>query len=311
MQEPHAGADRPVGGVVIPPFAVVVARPQLDELHEVVFGAHRHLEPAHPRRGEIVAPVRPDGYFVGIGEERIQRHARREIHRQRIVRFPEVTAQIAQLAADAQRRVAADVLQRQRPRRAQVDGQCVGRVVVAFEVHVAPHDADGPPLAQAARIAQVDGHVVVAPFAQVLPPADLCHVDVVEPAEPGHGIVVELALPVVGRGDLRGHLRKDGRRRIIIDGVRTRQGRHGYAAHAERLGVGCRERSLLRRGIQRGGKECQGGCQTFHTANIAKKMQLPFRGVACARSVSTKSVSGALPPVRRSAKYAPRRRKRG
>ena len=289
----------------------MVACPQLDELHEVVFGAYGHLEPAHPCRGEIVAPVRPDGYFVGIGEERIQRHARREIHRQRIVRFPEVTAQIAQLAADAQRRVAADVLQRLRPRNAQVDGQCVGRVVVAFEVHVASHDADGPPLAQAARIAQVDGHVVVAPFAQVLPPADLCQVDVVEPAEPGHGIIIEFALPVVGRGDLRGHLRKDGRRRIIIDGVRTRQGRHGYAAHAERLGVGCRERSLLRRGIQRGGKECQSGCQTFHTANIAKKMQLPFRGAACARSVSTKSVSGALPPVRRSAKYAPRRRRRG
>ena len=66
---------------------------------------------------------------------------------------------------------------------------------------------------------EFDGHVVVAPFAQVLPPADLCQVDVVEPAEPGHGIIIEFALPVVGRGDLRGHLRKDGRRRVIIDGV--------------------------------------------------------------------------------------------
>jgi len=51
----------------------------MDELHQVVLGADRHLESPDFRRREIVAQIRADGYLVHVAEERIQRHARRQV----------------------------------------------------------------------------------------------------------------------------------------------------------------------------------------------------------------------------------------
>ena len=205
-----------------------------------------------------------------VAEERIQRHARRQVHRRGVGRVFQIAAQIAQLGARTQRRIAPDVFQRMRPCGAQVHGQRVRRGFGTFEVHVAGHDADGPVAADAARVAQIDRHVVVAPLAQVLPPADLRQIDVVETAESRHGVVVELPLPVIGQGYLRRHLRENGRRGVVVYDVRPRQGRHGDAAHAERLGVGRRQGRFLRCGAERRGEQCHCGYQTFHTANIAK-----------------------------------------
>ena len=268
MQEPDARADRTVGRVVVAALAVVITRPELDELHQVVLGADRHLESPDFRRREVVAQIRADGYLVHVAEERIQRHARRQVHRRGVGRVFQIAAQIAQLGARTQRRIASDVFQRMRPCGAQVHGQRVRRGFGTFEVHVAGHDADGPVAADAARVAQIDRHVVVAPLAQVLPPADLRQIDVVETAESRHGVVVELPLPVIGQGYLRRHLRENGRRGVVVYDVRPRQGRHGDAAHAERLGVGRRQGRFLRCGAERRGEQCHCGYQTFHTANI-------------------------------------------
>ena len=206
-----------------------------------------------------------------IGEERVESRAHGEIHRQGVFRIAEIPAQVAQLGACAQRRVAADVLQRPLPRGAQIHGQRVGRDVGAFEVHVAADDADGPPVADAARITQVDGHVVVAVFAEELPPAGLHEVDVVEPAESRHGVIVEAPLSVIGGGDLRRRVREDGRRGVVVDGVRTGKGGHHHAAHAQRLGVGAGKRRLdsLSVCLERGQRREQ-GYESFHVAKIVK-----------------------------------------
>ena len=126
VEDAQSRADGPVARVVVAPFAVVVAGAQLHELHQVVLGAQRHLETADRGGREIVAQVSSDRDFVRIGEERVEGRAHGEIHRQGVFRIAEIPAQIAQLGACAQRRVAADVLQRPLPRGAQIHGQRVG-----------------------------------------------------------------------------------------------------------------------------------------------------------------------------------------
>lgn len=130
---------------------------------------------------------------------------------------------------------------------------------------------DGPPVADAARITQVDGHVVVAVFAEELPPAGLHEVDVVEPAESRHGVIVEAPLSVIGGGDLRRRVREDGRRGVVVDGVRTGKGGHHHAAHAQRLGVGAGKRRLDSLGVCLERGQCrEQGYESFHVAKIVK-----------------------------------------
>ena len=75
---------------------------------------------------QVLEFIGSDRDFVRIGEERVESRAHGEIHRQGVFRIAEIPAQIAQLGACAQRRVAADVLQRPLPRGAQIHGQRVG-----------------------------------------------------------------------------------------------------------------------------------------------------------------------------------------
>ena len=207
-----------------------------------------------------------------IGEERVESRTDGEIHRKRIIRIVDIAAQIAQLGACAQRRITADILQRQLVGGAEVHSQRIGRNIRAFQVHVARHDAERPVVAHAARIAQVYGHVVVAVLAEILTPADLCEVDVVEAAESRYGIVIEIFLSVIGRRYLRRHARKDSHRRVVVDGVRARKGGHHHAAHADRLGVGAGERHLNSLGVcLECGQGRKQGYESFHNCKYSKK----------------------------------------
>ena len=112
-------------------------------------------------------------------------------------------------------------------------------------MEVAPREADGPPLVDAVGVAQVERHVAVALFTQVLPPAGLDGVHLTEAPETRDGVEVIAFGCEVGRGELAGGGGEDGRRRIGIDGVGACEERGRESAHGHRLGVGERERSLL------------------------------------------------------------------
>ena len=222
--------------------------------------------------GEAVAQVRADGDLVGVGEERVERRSGRETHRQRAVPAAEPAAQVRYLRSRAYGREAAD-LHGCHPRCVQVRRQCVGRDVArTLEVHVTGHDAYGPAVVDAARIAQIDRHVVVAPFPEALPPADLREVEGVKPPVTRDGVIVGFVLSVIGGGDLRRHQREGCRRGVSVQGVRPRERGHRHTAHAQRLGVGCGEHRLLSEGMHCGRGRYEGNRQSFHRSKYTKKM---------------------------------------
>lgn len=96
---------------------------------------------------------------------------------------------------------------------ANASGRDVARTL---EVHVTGHDAYGPAVVDAARIAQIDRHVVVAPFPEALPPADLREVEGVKPPVTRDGVIVGFVLSVIGGGDLRRHQREGCRRGVSV-----------------------------------------------------------------------------------------------
>ena len=177
----------------------------------------------------------------------------------------EITAQITELGADAQSGKVADVVQGLHPTHAQIDRQGIARTLGALEVHITGDAADGPTVADTARITQIDGHVVTALLAEELPPTDLGEVEIVETPITCNGVIIGLALPVIRRRNLRGHERKSSHGGIAVNGVGTRKGSHGDTAHGERLGVGRREPGdLLRRGHRQAQHEERDGQETFH-----------------------------------------------
>lgn len=96
-------------------------------------------------------------------------------------------------------------------------------------------------------------------------------IDVVEPAESRHGVIVEAPLSVIGGGDLRRRVREDGRRGVVVDGVRTGKGGHHHAAHAQRLGVGLGSVASDSLGVCLERGQCrEQGYESFHVAKIVK-----------------------------------------
>ena len=180
-----------------------------------------------------------------IGRIGVQRNACGEGHRQGASTALDESAQIARFGAHAQQRQVAQTVQRLGPCKAQIDRQGVGRTLGTLQAAVMRHPADSPAIGDAARITQVDSHIVIALLAQKLAPTYLQIVKIVEPPIACHRIVVGPARPAVGRRNLPGMNREGGHRGVVVDGVRPRNGGHRHTSHAQHLGVGSGKHRVL------------------------------------------------------------------